>query len=213
MIFPVRPTTARSNTAPPPLVLASKSAARQTMLANAGLEFLAAPADFDEAPLKRPYLDAGHSGSALAAALAEAKARAAIEMNPDAIIIGADQVLACEGQVFDKAADMTAAKDILRRLAGRCHELHVAVCVLGPDGVPWRHESVARLWMRPLCDDFIARYLDRAGREVLWSVGCYQIEGRGAQLFERIEGDHFTIQGLPLLPLLGYLRKTGLLPG
>jgi septum formation protein len=195
-----------------PLVLASKSMARQAMLAAAGVEFVAAPTDFDEAPLKRRYLAAGKPPSALAAGLAEAKARAVIPQTADAIMIGADQVLICDGQLFHKAPDRAGARSVLRRLSGCCHELHVAVCVLGPGAVVWCHESLARLWMRPLSDDFIDRYLDQMGGEVLWSVGCYQIEGLGVQLFERIEGDHFTIQGLPLLPLLGYLRRAGLMP-
>ncbi len=195
-----------------PLVLASKSMARQAMLTAAGIDFVAAPTDFDETPLKRRYLAAGKPAAALAATLAEAKARAASPEGADAVIIGADQVLTCEGRLFDKAPDKTGARSVLRQLSGRGHELHVAVCVLGPGSVVWRHESLARLWMRPLSDDFIDGYLEQAGGEVLWSVGCYQIEGPGVQLFERIEGDHFTIQGLPLLPLLDYLRRAGLIP-
>ena len=184
------------------------------MLTTAGLDFVAAPTDFDEMPLKRLYLAAGKPSSALAATLAEAnaRARAASPEGADVVIIGADQVLTCEGRLFDKAPDKTGARSILRQLSGRGHELHVAVCVLGHGTVVWRHESLAQLWMWPLLDDFIDGYLEQAGGEVLWSVGCYQIEGLGVQLFERIEGDHFTIQGLPLLPLLDYLRRAGLIP-
>ncbi len=199
--------------ATPPLILASRSTARQTMLSHAGLNFVTAPTDLDEAPLKARALASGVDPRELAAGLAEAKARAVNINQPDrqaSWIIGADQVLVCEGALFDKAPDRAAAAEVLSRLSGRRHELHAAVCVIGNGEVAWRHVGTAELWMRRLSAGFIDRYLDQAGRSVLWSVGCYQIEGLGAQLFERIEGDHFTIQGLPLLPLLAFLRRAGL---
>ena len=194
------------------LILASSSTARKRMLRDAGLDFVAASTGLDEAPLKRQALQSGANGPSLAATLAEAKARSAALHYPDKFIIGGDQVLVCEGRMFDKAADMAEARSALQRLSGRRHELHAAVCIVSRDNVVWRHVSTARLWMRPLNGSSIDRYLDRAGAEVLWSVGCYHIEGLGAQLFERIEGDHFTIQGLPLLPLLAFLRDEGILP-
>ncbi len=199
----------------PRLVLASNSAARQAMLRQAGLEFTVQPSHLDESAVKAGFRLG--QPSATAAALALAKAQAVARAQPGAWVIGADQVLSCEGELFDKAADAAAAKIILQRLQGRRHELRAAVCVVrqggAGDAVAWQHVGTARLWMRPLSDDFIAAYLDQAGRSVLCSVGCYQIEGLGVQLFERIEGDHFTILGLPLLPLLHYLRAAGLLRG
>ncbi len=199
----------------PGLVLASNSAARQAMLRQAGLEITVQPSDVNEDAIKTRMQAGNTSAEAMATALALAKAKAVARDYPDAWIIGADQVLSCEGELFDKAADVAAAKIILRRLQGRQHTLHTAVCVVrqggAADALFWQHVSTARLWMRPLSDDFITGYLDQAGQSVLCSVGCYQIEGLGVQLFERIEGDHFTILGLPLMPLLHYLRAAGLL--
>ncbi|MBT3369872.1 MAG: septum formation protein Maf [Rhodospirillaceae bacterium] len=189
-----------------PLILASNSAARQSMLRQAGLDFTLLPSELDEKSLKRELQRQNAPAPQLAAALARAKAGSIAQIRPDALVIGADQVLSCEGDLFDKAADLAAAAVALKSLAGRCHELHAAVCVMQGERLLWQHTGTARLWMRPLSDDSIAGYLDRAGAEVLWSVGCYQIEGLGVQLFERIEGDYFTILGLPLLPLLAFLR-------
>ncbi|MDP6688432.1 MAG: Maf family protein [Alphaproteobacteria bacterium] len=193
---------------PAPLVLASNSAARQAMLRQAGLEFAVQPPDVDETAMKADLLRRDTQAPALAAALATAKARSVARARPDALVIGADQVLACDGVLYDKAADMTAAAATLKALAGRCHELHAAACVLRGETLLWQHTATAKMWMRPLTDDFIAGYLDQSGRSVLWSVGCYQIEGLGVQLFERVDGDYFTILGLPLLPLLAFLRMS-----
>jgi septum formation protein len=204
-----------TKTAPPHLVLASGSRTRSAMLRQAGLKIAVHPADLDERAIKLGLQTGSTSGAAIAAALAQAKARAVARQYPNAWVIGADQVLSCDGVMFDKAPDFTAAKATLQRLEGRRHELHAAVCVVRNNGsediVLWQHVGTAHLWMRSLSDDFIAGYLDQAGQSVLWSVGCYQIEGLGVQLFDRIDGDHFTILGLPLLPLLNYLRLTGLL--
>ncbi len=191
-----------------PLILASNSAARQTMLRQAGLAFTVLPSEVNEAAHKEELRcgDTPASAQDVAAALAHAKAGSVAKIRPDALVIGADQVLSCDGDLFDKAADLAAAAVALKRLAGRCHELHAAVCIMQGERLLWRHTETARMWMRPLSEEFIAGYLDRAGAEVLWSVGCYQIEGLGVQLFERIEGDYFTILGLPLLPLLAFLR-------
>lgn len=195
---------------PPDLILASGSTTRQTMLRQAGLEITVRPAQLDEAPIKAKLQASGVTAPNLAAALAMAKAQAVAAVHPAAWVIGADQVLTCDGEWFDKAPDMAAARKTLQRLRGRPHQLHAAVCVRRQGMPPWQHTSSAELWMRPLSEDDIAGYLDRAGSSVLWSVGCYQIEGLGVQLFERIEGDHFTILGLPLIPLLQYLRTAGL---
>ncbi len=190
-----------------PLILASNSAARQSMLRQAGLDFTVLPSEVNEAALKEELRcgDTPAPAQDVAAALARAKAGSIAKIRSDALVIGADQVLSCDGDLFDKAADPAAAA--LKRLAGRCHELHAAVCIMQGERLLWQHTETARMWMRPLSEEFIAGYLDRAGAEVLWSVGCYQIEGLGVQLFERIEGDYFTILGLPLLPLLAFLRE------
>ncbi len=201
----------------PQLVLASTSATRESMLRKAGLEFSVRPPDLDEKATKAELRAQNMAAPALAIALAQAKAavvaQSLVTAAPPAWIIGADQVLSCDGQLIDKAPDLGSAKAILQRLQGRQHELHAAVCIICHDGlettVRWRHVSTAQLWMRPLSDEFVTRYLDQAGPSVLWSVGCYQFEGLGAQLFERVEGDYFTILGLPLLPLLNCLRTSG----
>jgi septum formation protein len=176
------------------------------MLRQAGLDFTVVPSDVDEGALKTELLRQDTPAPAIAAALARAKAGEVARTRPDAWVIGADQVLAADGHLFDKAPDLAAAAAVLKQLAGRRHELHAAVCVMRDDALLWQHTGTAQMWMRALSDEFIAGYLDRAGPEVLWSVGCYQIEGLGVQLFERIEGDYFTILGLPLLPLLSFLR-------
>ncbi|MDA1099563.1 MAG: Maf family protein [Proteobacteria bacterium] len=197
-----------------PLVLASNSRAREIMLRQAGLKITVQPADLDEGAIKAALQTASSAAGAIAAALAQAKAQAVARYHPDAWVIGADQILSCDGELFDKAPDVAAAGTILRRLQGRRHELHAAVCVVRYDGtedlILWHHTCTAQLWMRSLSDDLIAGYLDQAGRSVLCSVGCYRIEGLGVQLFDRIEGDHFTILGLPLMPLLHFLRTAGL---
>lgn len=190
----------------PTFVLASNSAARQSMLRNAGLRFSVQASNVDEAAIKQSLLILDQTAANLAGVLAEAKAREVSKNATDAWVIGGDQVLLCEGAYFDKAVDLAAAKSTLQRLGGRCHELHAAVCLVRDEKVMWQHTSVARMWMRPLSDAFIEAYLDLVGAAVLGSVGCYHIEGRGVQLFERIEGDYFTIMGLPLLPLLNYLH-------
>ena len=132
------------------------------------------------------------------------------DRRPDDLVIGADQILECDGIWFDKPADRAAAAETLKRLRGRTHRLVSAISVLGGGrGAPWRHRGEARLTMRSFSDRFLARYLDAVGDEVTTSVGAYRLEGRGAQLFTRIEGDYFTVLGLPLLPLLAFLRGGG----
>lgn len=192
-----------------PLILASRSRSRGLLLGNAGLVFEAIPADIDERALQR---DSGLTAPGeVAALLAREKAKAVAGAHPGRIVLGADQTLAQGARLFDKPADRAAAHDQLRALAGRTHELHAAVAVVADGEVLTTQVAVARMTMRPLDDAAIARYLDAAGDAVTASVGAYQLEGLGVHLFSRIEGDHFTILGLPLLPLLQFLRERGLL--
>jgi septum formation protein len=192
------------------LILASTSIARREMLRAAGVEVQALPSGVDEALLKT-----GFSGTpaALALGLAQEKAKAVADAHPQALVIGADQLLVCEGRVFDKPADLAEAATHLRALSGRTHQLITAACVLQGDAVLWTHVETAQLTVRALSEDFISRYLAAEGVEILGCVGAYRLEGLGAQLFERVEGDYFTILGLALLPLLGFLRGCGALAG
>lgn len=192
------------------LILASTSAARRQMFRAAGIEARALPSGVDEAALKARF-----SGPppALAQALAQAKAAAVAHAHPGAFVIGADQLLVCDGKIFDKPADLAEAAAHLRAFSGRAHELITAVCVMQGDRLLWTHKESARLTVRVLSEDFIARYLAAEGEQILGCVGAYRLEGWGAQLFARIEGDYFTILGLPLLALLGFLRESGALAG
>jgi nucleoside triphosphate pyrophosphatase len=193
--------------APSPLVLASGSSVRRALLEAAGIPVEVRPASLDERAVEAgaPSEDPG----AVAALLARAKALRVAADVPGRLVIGADQTLALGRRRFDKPADRAGARAQLQALAGRTHALHAAVAVArGPD-VLFAHVGVARLTMRPLTDAFLDRYLDAAGAAVTASVGAYQVEGLGIELFERIDGDHFTVMGLPLLPLLAYLRAEG----
>jgi septum formation protein len=192
-----------------PLILASRSRSRGLLLGNAGLVFEAIPADIDERALQR---DSGLTAPGeVAALLAREKAKAVAGAHPGRIVLGADQTLAQGARLFDKPADRAAAHAQLRALAGRTHELQAAFAVVADGEVLTTQVAVARMTMRPLDDAAIARYLGAAGDAVTASVGAYQLEGLGVHLFSRIEGDHFTILGLPLLPLLQFLRERGLL--
>ncbi|MFZ5791410.1 MAG: Maf family protein [Pseudomonadota bacterium] len=197
---------------PARLRLASASVTRARLLENAGLAFAAEPAPVDEEEAKRALEAEGADAAAIAEALAELKARAVSRRHPGAFVIGADQVLDCDGRRFDKPADLAAARAQLLALRGRTHELVSAAVVVRDGKRLWHHVGRARLTMRPFSDAFLDRYLAQAGPAILGSVGAYQLEGLGAQLFARIEGDHFTILGLPLLPLLDFLRTHGLVP-
>jgi septum formation protein len=192
-----------------PLILASQSRARQALLANAGIAFEAVPAGIDEREIQRA------SGLAapgeIASLLARQKALWVSSRQPDGIVVGADQTLALAKQLFSKPAGRAQAADQLRTLAGNSHELHSAVAVARDGKVLFETVSVARMTMRQLSEAQINAYLDEAGAAVTTSVGAYQLEGLGIHLFERVEGDHFTILGLPLLPLLAFLRGEGLL--
>jgi septum formation protein len=192
-----------------PLILASQSRARQTLLANAGISFEAVPADVDERGLQKT------SGLAapgeVAALLARAKALAVSQQKPGRFVIGADQTLALGMRLFSKPANRLQAAEQLRALAGHSHELHSAVAVARDGRILFANGAVAHMTMRRLGEAEIDAYLDEAGEAVTSSVGAYQLEGLGIHLFERIEGDHFTILGLPLLPLLAFLRSERLL--
>lgn len=191
-----------------PLILASQSQARKMLLANAGLAFEAKPADIDERGIQ-----AGSKLSSprdIAMLLAREKAKAISMQQPDRYVIGADQTLALGERLFSKPAGRAQAAGQLCDLAGRTHELHSAVAIARGGKLLFEDASVARMTMRPLSEAEISAYLDAAGEAVTTSVGAYQLEGLGVHLFERIEGDHFTILGLPLLPLLAFLRREGL---
>jgi septum formation protein len=192
-----------------PLLLASRSAARLAMIEAAGIPVEVAAADIDERAVEA---SAGVSDATQTAImLAQAKARAVGSQRPGRIVVGADQTLALGQQRFDKPPDRAAAREQLRALAGRSHELHSAVAVVRDQRVVFSHVETARLTMRALSDRLIDTYLDAVGPQALSSVGAYQLEKIGVQLFERIEGDHFTILGLPLLALLAFLRRDGYL--
>lgn len=193
------------------VVLASASPTRLAILRNAGVACEAVPAPIDEDEIKAAMKADGADGVALAEALAAVKARAVARRFPGRLVIGADQVLDCEGRLWDKPPDRAAARDQLRALAGRMHMLIGAVAVFEDGREVWHHTARARLWMRALSDPFIDAYLDEAGDDALGSVGAYRLEGLGANLFARIEGDWFGILGLPLLPLLDYLRARGVM--
>ena len=192
-----------------PLILASQSRARQTLLANAGIAFEAIPADIDERGLQS---DSGLSAPGeIASLLAREKALRVSSHHPDRIVVGADQTLALGQRLFSKPAGRAQAAEQLQSLAGHSHELHSAVAVARDGRIVFETVAIARMTMRPLREAEIDAYLDEAGEAVTTSVGAYQLEGLGIHLFERIEGDHFTILGLPLLPLLAFLRGEGLL--
>jgi septum formation protein len=192
-----------------PLVLASQSRARQILLANAGIAFEAVPADIEERTIQQA------SGlvapGEIAALLAREKAVAVSTLRPGRFVVGADQTLARGTQLFSKPAGRAGAAEQLRALAGGSHELHSAVAVARNGKIMFEAVSTAQMTMRPLGEAEIEVYLDAAGETVISSVGAYQLEGLGVHLFEHIAGDHFTILGLPLLPLLAFLRHERLL--
>jgi septum formation protein len=192
-----------------PLILASQSRARQSLLANAGIVFEAVPADIDErAVQKSSGLTAPDN---IALLLAREKALFVSAGNPGRMVVGADQTLALGNKLFSKPTGRAQASEQLRTLAGQTHQLCSAVAVARDGKILFADISIARMTMRPLSGDEIRSYLDDAGDAVTTSVGAYQLESLGVHLFERIEGDHFTILGLPLLPLLAFLRGERLL--
>jgi septum formation protein len=192
-----------------PIVLASGSVTRHRLLEAAGLNILVDVPRVDEEEVKRSCRQAGLSAAEVAEALAELKAGRVASRYPGVHVIAADQMLTCQDLWFDKPPDRAHAHAQLTALSGKTHQLISAVVVMHNGARIWHHVDRAEMVMRPLSDVFINNYLDRMGSAALTSVGAYQLEGLGAQLFNRIQGDFFTILGLPLLPLLDFLRSRG----
>ncbi len=190
------------------LLLASRSSARRQMLEAAGVPFESVEAPLDEEEAKRDLQ--GLAAEPLAMKLAELKALSVAR--DDAMVLGADQTLELDdGRTLGKSGSIAEAREQLRRMNGATHKLHSAAVIAEGGEVVWSCAETVTMGMRPLSDDFITSYLDEEFDQIRWSVGCYRIEGPGVQLFERIEGSHFAILGLPLLPLLGFLRVRGVL--
>ena len=188
----------------PEIILASKSQVRSRLLKRAGVDFFVRPPDIDEAVIKKK---AGNvSTKKLARILAETKARQVSSDFTDALVIGADQVLECQGVLFDKPAGKKAAREHLMNLRGKTHRLTCSVCVAQKGKIIWCQTDRADMTMLNFSNDFVEYYLEKAGDNIQASVGAYQLEDIGIQLFENIKGDYFTILGLPLLPLLDFLR-------
>lgn len=191
------------------LILASKSASRRAMLDAAGVAYDSIPADIDERAV-----EAGLQGAApseVAEALAVAKAAAVAALHSQALVLGSDSLVVCDGRRFDKPRSREEAGEHLRFFSGKVMELHSAAALIRDGGCEWSHASIARLHVRPLSDRFIEHYLDLEWPAIGHTVGAFRIEGPGVQLFSAIEGDQFTVLGMPLLPLLGALREEGVL--
>jgi septum formation protein len=196
-----------------PLILASASASRRALLAAAGLRFDVQPANLDEAAIKEAARAEGLAARDAALRLAEAKARYVAREAADALVIGADQILVCDGVWFDKPADVAEAREQLRALRGRAHVLATAVVCCEGERCVWRHVAQPLLVTRAFSDVFLDAYLAAEGEDVTSTVGCYRLEGRGVHLFDVVEGEHSAVLGLPLLPLLAFLRERGVLAG
>jgi|RhiMethySRZTD1v2_1073278.scaffolds.fasta_scaffold686295_2 septum formation protein len=193
------------------LVLASASQHRRRLLKAAGLVFDVVPAAVDEAASKRALVLSGADASVIAGSLAGEKALVVSAKWPEALVIGADQVLACNGELFDKPGSLAAARTQLRRLRGRTHQLHTGVALAHNQHIVWQRTDTARLQMRPFSDAFLECYLLQAGEAIWATVGAYEIEGVGLQLFASVRGDASTIIGLTMLPLLSELRARGVI--
>jgi septum formation protein len=191
------------------MILASKSPFRAMILKNAGVPFRTETANIDERSVEAPLFNSGATPEDVAQVLAEAKAVDVSERFPGEIVVGSDQTLSLGDDVFHKPQDMEEARQHLLRLSGQTHQLNSAIAIARNGEAIWRHLSVARLTMRDLSPEFIGGHLANTSASALQSVGAYQYEGRGIQLFEKIEGDYFTIVGLPILPLLKELRLLG----
>jgi septum formation protein len=194
------------------IILASASEARRGMLASAGVVVRAIPSDIDEGELKQRKVEPRLGSEKLATQLAEAKAMAVSALHSEALVLGADQILLLEDMHFDKPRSMAGARAQLLKLRGRTHHLVTAVAAAQRGRILWRHCETAKLSMRNFSEAFLEDYLAAMGDELLSTVGAYKIEGCGIQLFDKIEGDYFTILGLPLLPLLSFLRSKEWLP-
>jgi septum formation protein len=195
----------------PRIILATASPARRAVLAAAGILFTAQAAAVDEASIKESAQAEGLSPAETAMLLAEAKAQRIARRDPEAVVIGADQMLVCEGRWFDKPADMATARDQLLALRGRPHELVTAMVCWRHGERIWQHLAKPRLTMREFSEEFLDAYLAVEGEAVLGSVGAYRLEALGVQLFSAVDGEHSAILGLPLVPLLGFLRGHGAL--
>lgn len=191
------------------LVLASASSSRRALMENAGLAFTAVAAQIDERAVEAEMAHRALGPGELALELAHAKAKEVSSRFPQALVIGCDQTMSLGSAVFHKPVDREEARANLAQLRGRTHRLNSGVVLVREGREIWRHLSVADLLMRDFSDAFLDDYLERCGENVMKSVGCYQLEGIGIQLFVSIHGDYFTILGLPLLPLLGELRMLG----
>ena len=196
-----------------PLILASKSPFRATLLKNAGLAFEVHGAELDERAVEAPLAGSGASPEDVAMVLAEAKANEVSARFPRSLVIGADQTLSLDDEIFHKPVDMESARRHLLQFSGRTHNLNSAVVLARGGETFWRRVDVTGMTVRRLDPGFIGRYLARVGEAALHSVGAYQFEGEGIQLFEAVDGDCFTIIGLPLLPLLAELRRLGAIDG
>lgn len=193
------------------LILASKSIARRQVLEGAGIPFRWIDANIDEDTIKRQSVNSNMSPDALALKLAKAKADHVAWDYPEALVIGCDQLLTLDGKTFDKPENLSEAYGHIQAFKGQTHTLTAAVVIKKSEDIVWSHVAEASLKMRDVSDAFIDHYLKSEGEKVLTSVGAYRLEGMGAQLFEDIRGDYFTVLGLPLLPLLEELRNLGIL--
>lgn len=193
---------------PEHLILASKSAARREILANAGVSFDIHVAGIDEEALKTPGVDARE----LAIELARAKALAVSSVHPDAVVLGADQTLAFDGGLVSKAPDLEKAKARLASMRGKPHQLHSGVALARGGRIIWADADTAHMIVRDFSDDFLSAYIAAEGEALLHCVGAYRLEGMGSQLFEKVDGDYFTVLGLPLWQVLEQLRRCGVLP-
>jgi septum formation protein len=198
-------------TAPVTVILASSSKTRARLLSSAGVQCMIEPPAVDEESVKTSLQSDGADGRRIAETLAELKARKISARHPNSLVIGADQVLECEGRLYDKPTSVAGARMQLRALRGRSHHLLSSVVVARAGERIWHHAAQAHLTMRPFSDEFLEDYLATVGDDVCLSVGAYQLEGRGVHLFASIEGDYFAILGLPLLPVLDFLRSHGVL--
>ena len=195
------------------IILASNSQFRAELLQNAGVDFTVTSASIDERAIEQPLLEANLEPADIAQVLAEAKAADVSSRNPNALIIGCDQTLSMNDKMFHKPADMKQARQHILNFSGKTHQLNSAIAFVFNQQTIWRHVSVANMTMRILSPEYIGRYMAHAGRSVLNCVGAYQLEEAGVQLFEQIEGDYFTVIGLPLLPLLSQLRSLEVIDG